>query len=412
MKFLKRLILTQAVVFLLAGQAHASIWQTQILTQEFQAEGIVLGKELNKENAIRVGQARFRGSVTVSEMYDDNIYLDPESKTADMINEVNPRVFMDLPFGIDERHNFQVLYNAKLGSYLNHSKNNYQDQDVTGLLNFQLPFGYFAFRDFFNKTSDRAGTEFTTLLRRTENTGEVFLGTEFNKLANEVAYGHFSRHFNALDLNNYNYTEDVGTDTLYYQLFPKTKALLEYNYAVIDYTKDNSRDGHFNQIRAGFKGDLTGKTIGVAKFGYQNREYNDAGEKGFDHFVAEIGTYTKFSDRTQLRLTFWDTAIESIYENNNYYNNNSLQMELEQRLARNYTLICNLGIDRNLYPEVSPTANKKRRDTILNAGLALEYQAKEWIKAKVGYGFAKDFSNIDTQDYTDNQVMVSITLMI
>jgi hypothetical protein len=157
----------QAVVLLLAGQAHASIWQTQILTQEFQPEGIVLGKELNKENAIRVGQARFRGSLTVSEMYDDNIYLDPESKTADMINEVNPRVFMDLPFGIDERHNFQVLYNARLGSYLNHSKNNYQDQDVTGLLNFQLPFGYFAFRDFFNKTSDRAGTEFTTLLRRT-----------------------------------------------------------------------------------------------------------------------------------------------------------------------------------------------------------------------------------------------------
>ncbi|MCX5694952.1 MAG: hypothetical protein NT014_07565, partial [Candidatus Omnitrophica bacterium] len=225
MKSAKILLLSVAVMIFFNNYALAGVFATQTISEDFQPEGIVLGKDLSKENAISVGQARFKAAVTASERFDDNIFLTPNSKKSDFITELNPQIFMDLPFGIDERHNFQVLYDVQLGSYADHTSQNYQDQELTGLLNFKLPFGYFAIKDFLNKTSSRASTEFTSLIRRTDNQADAYFGIEFNKLANEFNYTHFTRHFNSRDYTAFNYAEDVGTSTTYYQLFPKTKAL-------------------------------------------------------------------------------------------------------------------------------------------------------------------------------------------
>jgi hypothetical protein len=412
MKFTKVLLMSVAVIICFNGFAFAGIFETQIISEDFQPDGIVIGKTLNKENAINVGQARFKGAVTTSERFDDNIFLTPNDTRSDFITELNPQIFMDLPFGIDERHSFKLLYDAKLGSYSNYTSQNYQDQELTGLLNFKLPFGYFAIRDFFNKTSDRAGTEFTDLVRRTDNQADAFLGIEFNKLAEEFNYTHFTRHFDSRDFEAFNYKEDVGTSTTYYQLFPKTKALFEYNFGLLDYTTDNSRDGYFNQYRFGLKGDLTGKTIGILKFGYQDRTYKTDERSGWNHFVAEAGLINQMSDRTKLTFRFLDTATESTYDNNNYYNSNSLSAELEQGITEHLTFDALMGVDRNLYPEVGTFVAKKRKDTIWTGRVGLEYQAKDWVKAGVNYQYTKDLSNVGPQDYTDNQIMASITFMI
>jgi hypothetical protein len=411
-KFARSLLFSAGIISFFTVSASAGVFATQTITEDFQPDGIVLGRDLNKENAVSIGQANFKAAVITSERFDDNIFLTSSSKKSDYITELNPQIFMDLPFGIDQRHALQVLYDVKLGSYADYNSQNYQDQALTGLLNFKLPFGYFAIRDFMNKTSDRAGTEFTNLIRRTDNQADVLFGIEFNKLANEFNYTHYTRHFNSRDYTAYNYTEDVGTSTTYYQLFPKTKVLFEYNYGVIDYTSDNSRDGYFNQYRVGLKGQLTGKIVGIVKFGYQDRQYNDDGQEGWDHFVSEVALMSQLSERTQLTLRYMNTVIESVYENNNYYNNNSLTLELNQGLAGHLTLNTLLGVDRNLYPEEGISDPKKRRDTILTCGLGLDYQVKDWVKAGINYTFKEDISNVDVQDYTDNQIMLSLTFMI
>jgi len=412
MKHPKKILLLLAFAILFTSHAYAGPFLTQGLSDEFKPEGIIIGEDLNKQLGTQVGPANLKGEITVSQGWDSNIFLTPDDEKSDTINVVSPKLFMDMPFGLGGRHNLSLLYAAQLGSYLDNSSQNYQNQEVTGLLNFKLPFGYFAIRDFFNKTSDRAGTEFTNLIRRTENQADALFGVEFNKLANEVDYTHFTRKFNSLDYQGYNYTEDIGTDTMYYQLFPKTKALLEYNYGVINYTKDNTRDGHFNQVRAGFKGDLTSKTIGIVKFGYQERKYKTSGgRKGFHNLVSELGLQSQLSERRVLRLRFSQTAVESIYDNNNYYYNNSLLMEFRQAMAHNLTLVALMGADRRLYPEIGTIVPKKRRDTVWMGSLGLEYQAKEWVKGGLKYTYTEDRSNIAEQCYQDNAVVASITFM-
>lgn len=411
MELLKKVLFT-GFIFLFFSHAYAGPFLTQSLSDEFKPEGIIIGEDLNKQVGTQVGPANIKGEITVSESWDSNIFLTPDSEKSDYINEVSPKIFMDMPFGLSGRHNFSLLYAAQLGSYLKNSSQNYQNQEVTGLLNFKLPFGYFAIRDFFNKTSDRAGTEFTNLIRRTENQADALFGVEFNKLADEIDYTHFTRRFNSRDYQAFNYTEDIGTNTLYYQLFPKTKALVEYNYGVINYTKDNTRDGDFYQVRAGLKGDLTGKTVGIVKAGYQDRKYKkDSGRKGFHNFVSEVGLQSQLNERTILRVRFSQSAVESIYDNNNYYYNNSLLMELRKGMARNLTLVGLMGVDRRLYPEIGIIVPKKRRDTVWLGSLGLEYQAKEWVKAALKYTYTQDISNIYEQCYQDNTVTASITFM-
>ena len=404
MKFLKSFILSMLICVFFSSYAHSA--------DDFRVDGIAIGKDLKKENSVSVGQANFKASLTVSEKYDNNIYLTSTNTKADYINVVTPKVFMDLPFGIDERHNLQFLYSADLGSYSDQTSQNYQNQNLTGLLNFKLPFGYFALKNLYRNTQDRSATEFTTPVKRMENKSDALFGVEFNKLANEFDYSYFTKHFNNRSYDNLDYHENIYTDTAYYQVFPKTKALFEYNYGAIDYTRDDTRDGHYNQARIGLKGDITGKTTGIVKAGYQSREYDTQGRRGYNNFVSEIGLISKLSERTELTARFISTALESTFENNSYYNNNSFGLGLNQGLIGNYSLVGSFSVDRNIYPEESPTALKKRKDTIWTGGIGLEYQAKDWVKTGINYEYTRDNSNIDIKEYERSQIMASVTFMM
>lgn len=379
---------------------------------EFKVDGIALDNDLKKENSLNVGQANFKASLTASEKYDSNIYLTSTDAHSDYINVVTPKLFMDLPFGIDERHNLQFLYSADLGSYSDHTSQNYQNHGLTGLLNFKLPFGYFALKNLYRNTQDRSATEFTTPVKRMENKSDALFGIEFNKLANEFGYSYFTKHFNNRSYDNLDYHEDIYTNTTYYQIFPKTKALLEYNYGEIDYSRDLTRNGSYNQVRVGLKGSLTGKTIGIIKAGYQNREYDTESRDGYEGLVAELGLVSQLSERTKLKLRFIDTALESTYGSNAYYNNNSFGIELNQALMGNFSIVGTFSLDRNLYPEADTVLYRKCRDTIWTQGLGLEYQAKDWVKAGINYEYKEDNSNIDTKEYERSQVMASVTFMM
>jgi len=64
MRFARSLLLSLIAVVLFNGLALAGVFQTQTITQDFQPDGIVLGKDLNKENAVSLGQAKFKAAVT------------------------------------------------------------------------------------------------------------------------------------------------------------------------------------------------------------------------------------------------------------------------------------------------------------------------------------------------------------
>ena len=364
---------------------------------------------------IKIGQATLHPSLTVEERYDSNIFLDPNDRKHDWINYITPAFKLDMPFGESDKHLADVMYKADIQSYAEYDQENHIDQYVNGGVRLNMmDKGFLKVRDDFRITRDRSDTEFTQLIKRTENKGEVIAGIEMNKLAYEVGYYNFVREYADMDYTNLEYSENAGMFTAFYQLFPKTQVLAEYKYADIKYdsTEARDRDGDYHQIMGGLKGNLTGKSVGIIKIGYQVRTYKGADSKDFQKPVAEMGVITDFTDRTRFETKFSRMAYESTYGSNDFYDAYRFQAKLTQKLWTNWSLYGLFQFENNKYPETDSSIDKRRKDDIYTTNVGLQYDIKEWLRTKLSYEFKEDSSNVDTSDYKRNLTSLSFTLLM
>lgn len=370
-------------------------------------------KQYQDVKGIRVGDAAsLKVLISQEAQYDSNIFLTPTDEKHDLISITSPKFLLNLPIGRESRHLFQAMYKADIAAFSNFKSQNYVDQELLAKLNLALPFGYLNVQNDFRDTVDRSSTEFTDQVRRNENLSQVVLGVEKNKLTYQAGYTHFLRDYHDDDLENLNYTEDVFTGTAFYQVFSKTKALLEYDHGLIDYSDDVTRSGDYDQIRTGFKTELSAKTDGIVKLGYQQRKYDTGSREGFEGFVAQAGINANFSDSTNISFNYLNTAVESITSNNNFYKLNYISGTLTQKLVGHFSLILETQYERRRYPEVDPGANIKRRDSVFTEASTLQYSIKEWGKINVGYEYTTDISNIDANDYKDHVVSLRFDFLI
>lgn len=411
-KFILSVFICGLVPFILTPAALA---QVDTLAQSyFREEALRLRqKEYQDVKGIRIGQAAsLKAMISQEGQFDSNIFLTSNDKKHDYISITSPKFLLDVPMGRDARNLFQLMYAADIAAFSDFKSQNHVNQNVMAKADLSLPFGYLNAQNDFKDTVDRASTEFTNQVRRNENLSRFIFGVGLNKLSYEAGYSHFLRDYRESGFNTFNYTEDVYSGTAFYRVFPKTKALLEYDYGVIKYLNDATRNGDYSQVRTGFKLDLTGKTTGLVKVGYQQRNYDTQARSGFDGFVAEAGINTVFSERTSIALKFLRTAVESISSNNNYFDLNSVGVLLTQKLIGKFTLLLSTQFDRRDYPEVDPTADVKQRDSVLTEGITLQYRVKNFGRISLGYRYTADISSIDANEYNDNLISLRFDFLI
>lgn len=375
----------------------------------YREEGIIIGgNEFKDVHGIRLGSATLKGGFSTQGQFDSNVYLTSKKATKDYVFTLRPRLLLDRPFGIDQRHLFQAMYVGEGGLFCNQTSQDYMNERGAVNLNLRLPFGFFNMNDDFRDTTDRSGTEFTTRVHRLENTASATLGVQHNKLSYEAGYTNFFKWYYKNQYKDLGYFENDFKGTVYYQLFPKTKALIDYTFGLLDYYRNKSRSGHFNQVTTGLKGNLTGKTVGIAKAGFQARDY-DSG-KGYVGFVGDLGIITKFSDRTELTVMYHTTPVESTASSGNYYTSNMVSVELDQKLMGHFSTKLKSEISLDHYPQIDSGTNTKRRDWIFAEGAWLYYDVKKWGKIGIGYDFKRRASNIGSESYTDHLVSTRFDL--
>ncbi len=369
-------------------------------------------RETEDMHGISLGQTTSLKLVVSQEVqYDTNIFLTEEDRKQDLLSITSPRLIFHMPFS-DNRHLFQMMYLADIAAFSDYKSQNYVDQDMALKLNLNFPFGYFNLQNGFRDTVQRASTEFTDQVRRYENLGQAAFGVKMNKLSYEAAYAHFLRDYYEEQYDALVYGEDIFTGTVFYQVSPKIKPLLEYNHGIIDYTKDETRSGHYDQVRCGFKTDLTGKIDGVVKLGYQKRDYDIAGRKGYEGFVSQAGITADLSERTKLELNYFNTAVESISTNNNYFDLNSVILKVTQQIMNNVSLLLTSQLDRREYPEEDPDFHAERRDSVFTEGIMLRYTVLNRGRVSLGYQYKENVSNIDSEKYQDNIISLRFDFLI
>ena len=396
-----------------------------------------------------VAQAQYRveltPSLTMSELYDDNIYLDPDHEKSDYITTVTPALNLDLvghhtTLGLryaptfvwyaDEddnntiRHAGTLTFGQELGQYLRfdlsdtytkseepleetigiegvrHTRNTYQRN--TGSASFRYVFG--------PENSVTAGYRHS-LLQNDDPT--IDDGIEQNPFASatlwlnvnnglELSYGYtdatFSRDDNLPPEDDYT-GQSAGVRYIY-RFNPHHRCSLGYTLTTRDFD-GTTEDYKVHDWSAGYEQDISADfslALGVGYFKQDNETSSD--ESG----VSYNGSVTKRFQRGSVTIGGaggWDEAY----------------LEAETRGFSRYQSVTGSVEYQLLEPLTGYAGGSLRHDqddtdrewNTYAANCGVRWSFLRWFTAGFEYRYARRNDDVDADDYTDNQVMLTLT---
>lgn len=339
--------------------------------------------------------------------YDDNIFLRDRNPKEDLIGILVPGIALEFPW---EENLLAADYQARLHYFLDHTDQNHIDHRLHGRISLLAdPFSLKA-EDTFLKTSDREDTDYSDRVERIENTARAALIYLGNKFQVQGGYENYLFRYDEDIYQPYDHMEHRGILTGFLQLAPKSKALLEYTYNRILYDENKDRDGYYNELRAGFVGEITAKLTGTAKVGYQERLYRE--DSVWDDYRGVVGYLLLeqvFSKEHDLRLAWERRAEESTFRGNSYYLLNRAWIYYSRQLDHKVRGYVRLQYSNYSYPHLSPDFDEKRSDNIWQPEIGVRYQVQSWLTAEFKYRYRNRNSNWPEKDYRNNRFYLSLS---
>jgi len=358
-------------------------------------------------NGITQGNLMFHPYLRLKGQYDDNIFYAEKDKESDWIGIVTPGVIIELPW---DNNLLQFDLRALLYYFHQHPRENHQDYQLKGLFNYNFSSFKLKLEDLFLRTSSRENTDYSYRIKRIENTGSAALLYSANSFELQCEYKNFYINYYDDVYHKYDHQEHFGILTGFYRIAPKTKALVEYTYDGIRYQDDKDRDGFYNEVRVGFKGEITSKLHGIVKVGYQAREYHDDSIwEDYDGIVGLVSLEQRFSQYSDLRIGWERKALESTYELNSFYLINRFWVSYTQQLAHKLRGYAKIKYINYRYPQYSLTYDKKRNDDIWEPEVGVVYRIQDWLTAELSYRYRDRDSNLPGKDYQDNRIGLELS---
>lgn len=361
------------------------------------------------------GKVKIEPSFKTELQYDSNVFYDrPGKEKGDIITVLTPAIAAEYNFGPYAKHAFRTDYKVDCGIFGRFDTQNYGNHDVFGELDLDLNKFKVKANDRFLFTSSRAGTEFEARNIRKENHGNVIVSADYNKFSADLGYNSYVVQYHSDLLQDLNRFENAVWTTGYYQVMPKTKALVEFEYRNIQYNEATGRNGNSFAGWGGLQGQIAPKLVGTIKAGYKGKIYNTgSGNKDFTNAVAYVDLSYDPIERTNIFFSYLRDGIESIYAPNNFYIADHFVLEGSHKFPQQwfggfFKAKADGTFDLNQYPQIRPGDSDKRQDMIWSAGAGIEYQWKKYLTFDIGYKFQQRESNINTRDYNDNLVMGSV----
>jgi len=364
------------------------------------AAGLSLGEP---GRSISYGNLLLTPRLWLSGGYESNIFWTETDEESDYLATVSPGISLKLPWD-HERNLLEVSYRADLIYYRDHPLENHQDHNLDGYLRYRFSRPYtLEAGDIYQRTSSRFDTEFRERIPRTDNTFWGRVSGDYNSFGFEAGYRNFYRNFHTDRYEQYDRDENAGIFALLYRVAPKTQALVEYVYNRIDYRTADERDGHYNEILGGFRGELTPRLSGTAKVGYQIRRYHEPYWDDFEGLVGHLSLEQVFSANADLRLGWERSLQESTYAGNSYYEVNRVWARFNQQLVRKIRGFAEFSYGNYMYPNSDLVPGGRRRiDDTYNFAVGATYSLQEWLEFSLRYAWRRRESTVADLGYVDN----------
>ncbi len=397
------LLMPSVYVFADAGNPQSARDRAMELALKEQAVTAALGEAETKEQGEGFAfiLSRLHPYAKIKTVYNDNIYLTPDTVKGDWVNTLTPGIkFLLGQEGLDiEGQRLKLDLGGVLTSYYAHSQANRQKPYA----NFLLELGKGSHKLMLTERFRRDVTTTSTLtpsgpggiVDYTNNNTDFSWEATYHRLGYELGYTRdaslYAKDFKASN----SYEDQMARLTGFFQPLPKTRFLMEYNYGKFDYNKSasHSDNSDYHKIWLGVKGEITKKISGLTKFGYEFRDYKG----GTDYSGATVNldlTYG-YSPATSFLLHFLYGNKPGNYRSDGYVKGTDFSLSLLHLLSHRIKFQLNLDYADDKY-------HSGTDDKIYICAPRLEYLFRKWLSVYLEYKFEKRQSNRPTDKYENN----------
>ena len=380
--------------------------------------------------------------ITTGVVYDDNFFLDPVDEQYDVAIATNPGFDLKVT---GQKAELGIIYNPTYFAYMQFPENDYWSQQGTLTGWAEIARGIrLEFNDALLYTEDPISETDTTVRRGREpyltNTADIGMVSRFGadsvfelryeyyvlnndsptvedksyQNPNALVTYWFSPNRYAVELEGSYTVSDFEVSEDFEELDARGRlikrfgrhldAYVEYSYVYYDYL-DSGEDYRVYNPLAGFSWQEQENTRLAASFGYFYRD-NEISDDD-DGIVGSIETVYNWAEGSSIAFNGeagYDLAsfgAQDLGFNPFYSVQGAVTHPFGRRLVGNILA----GYRINQYPDETPD----RDDTLIRVGCGLAFQALPWMTVRLDYLFQKLNSNINTEDYTDNRGILSVT---
>lgn len=206
-------------------------------------------------------------------------------------------------------------------------------------------------------------------------------------------------------------TDHSFTGRLYYRFMPKTALFASYSQIHMTYEDNDLRDNDARNFSAGITWNVTAKTRGTIRAGYDVRDYGDTGDdEELTGYIFQANIHYQVSSKTELGLRGYHRNEESYYANYDFTRTTAVGLSYHQALT--YRIALDLsGWYRWLDYDVRDDAifAPDRSDQSADVECALVYAFRKWLSAALSYQHRRRDSDIDWETFSGNTAMLTIT---
>lgn len=346
--------------------------------------------------------------------YNSNVFYEPEvTKTFDEVLWLfTPGVAVNLPFGANKEHRIGAVYEARITEFTKYDQHDDIGQSVGGVIDLKPTDELsVSVKEEFVNDAARAGTRSAKRVEYQDNIVTPRIAYDWQDWTFEGEYVNAIRDFDSSIYRIFSYANNAFTTRALRNLSPGFRGLIEYTFSHYDYAADETRVGHYNQIKAGVSGNLSERTNILARVGYQERSYR-AHDTDYDIPVTDVRLDHRLTDRASFDFYMHRTTKESQFTNNRALDEKLMQISGKYLFNQKFRGRSGLSIARRDFDNVATTGTVQilRRDLVGSGFVGFDYAFRSWLITNVDYRYERSNSNNSNFDYTNNVFSVGLTM--
>ncbi len=375
-------------------------------------------------SALTFDRLQITPSLDFSTAYDDNIFALDSNRVDDFYFQISPALL--LKYG-RTKNKLELEYGADIYRYIDTGDaNNAEDQHVRAAAELNFSRLYLKFNDILKHGHETRSEENPAIISITQL--NKYLSNDFNA---EFGYA-FSERFRAslaYDFYLVGYTLDTSkfrdlykheaTASVFYAFMPKTSALIQGTYTRADHYNTNassssSFDSNEYWALGGITWDITAKSTGTVKGGYEWKVFDNPGSRNFSSPVFMVSLDHNFTPKTSIRVSGQRQAQETDDPLVSYYTstNGTLGMVFKPFTKVEINPKGSIAYNKYSGPSLISGESIRRVETVANGGIDVQYHMNKWFTISADYKHTKRSSTITLYDYTDNMAIITLKASI